>query len=463
MQIHPDEITCTKKTSLQLFYEGIKSDATRKDFEIKLKKVTCDYLALVLKGNPGKVSKQKTDPKPRKRGIKRQFSDADFEDRVNELVNLTREDPEKTEAIFLALAKKFKERSNLEKTAPEYLNPVSCGNYFKAVRKLFAMNNVPFSWQRIRASLPEDDTTYMKYEEYSHQDIQKMLDHATVLTKVIVLLWASSGIRAGAFDFKWKHIRPVYHYKGKLYWEDGEVNETILKEGNLSCAFIEIYADSKKWSYYGFVTPECWRAMQSYKDRWTRKFGSKPNPDDPFFANTRSEVIKPLKQMAIRRKLERLLRDAGIRTELDGLRRYNKPIFNAFRYFFNKQNKSSSSRNGILASLILKETMMGHTGLIKLDKHYFREHAHELIEEYLQSVPNLTISDEERAKLQVLELRRENSQKDQEFRLMELRILELEKKEQLRKEKTSEIKQVSKTIEELEDELQIVKNLPQTP
>ena len=38
MQIHPDEITCAKKTSLQLFYEGIKSDATKKDFETKLKK-----------------------------------------------------------------------------------------------------------------------------------------------------------------------------------------------------------------------------------------------------------------------------------------------------------------------------------------------------------------------------------------------------------------------------------------
>ena len=95
MQIHPDEITTTKKTPLQLFYDGIRSDATKRDFETKLKKVTCDFLALVLKGDPKKVSKQKTEPKPRKRGIKRQFSDADFEDRVNELVILTREDPEK--------------------------------------------------------------------------------------------------------------------------------------------------------------------------------------------------------------------------------------------------------------------------------------------------------------------------------------------------------------------------------
>jgi len=295
MQILPEEIKTTYKTPLQLFYEGIKSDATRRDFENKLKKVVCEFLALLLKGNPEKISRQKNETKPRKRGIKRQFLDADFEDRVNDLVELTRENPEKTEAMFLSIAKKFKQRSNLPKTDPNYLNPISAGNYFKSVGKLFAMNNVLFSWQRIRASLPEDDETYMEYEDYTHQDIQKMLDHATVITKVIVLLWASSGIRAGAFDFKWKHIRPVYHYKGKLYWEVGEVTEIIQQEGNISCAFIEIYADSKKWSYYGFVTPECWRSIQAYKDKWIRKFGVEPQPNDPFFANTRSKDIKALK------------------------------------------------------------------------------------------------------------------------------------------------------------------------
>ena len=71
MQIHPDEILTTKKTSLNLFFDGMKSEATKRDFEIKLKKVTCDYLALVLKGNPEKVLRQKSEPRPRKRGVKR--------------------------------------------------------------------------------------------------------------------------------------------------------------------------------------------------------------------------------------------------------------------------------------------------------------------------------------------------------------------------------------------------------
>jgi len=78
MQIHPNEITTTKKTPLQLFYEVIRSDATKRDFETKLKKVTCNYLALVLKGDPELVLKQESMSKIKKKGIKRKFSDADF-------------------------------------------------------------------------------------------------------------------------------------------------------------------------------------------------------------------------------------------------------------------------------------------------------------------------------------------------------------------------------------------------
>jgi hypothetical protein len=54
--------------------------------------------------------------------------------------------------------------------------------------------------------------------------------------------------------------------------------------------------------------------------------------------------------------------------------------------------------------------MMGHTGLVKLDKNYFKTHVLELAEEYLNAVPNLTISDEERAKAENCRLRKEKSE-----------------------------------------------------
>jgi len=107
--------------------------------------------------------------------------------------------------------------------------------------------------------------------------------------------------------------------------------------------------------------------------------------------------------------------------------------------------------------LILKESMMGHTGLIPLDKNYFREHAYELIEEYLKAVPALTISDEERIKLKVIELGRENQEKDQKYAYLEARIKELESSESVTKDKVQELNDVESTIQALEGRLSMLK------
>ena len=53
---------------------------------------------------------------------------------------------------------------------------------------------------------------------------------------------------------------------------------------------------------------------------------------------------------------------------------------------------------------------MGHRGLVALDKNYFKTHMLELAEEYLNAIPDLTISDEERTKAENRRLRREKSE-----------------------------------------------------
>ncbi|MBT6646371.1 MAG: hypothetical protein HOB51_02480, partial [Thaumarchaeota archaeon] len=95
--------------------------------------------------------------------------------------------------------------------------------------------------------------------------------------------------------------------------------------------------------------------------------------------------------------------------------------------------------------------------LIPLDKNYFREHAYELIEEYLKAVPALTISDEERIKLKVVELGRENHEKDQKYAYLETRIKELEGKQHTTLTKSMELETVESTIKELEKRLEVMK------
>ena len=459
MQLSQSDIQITERTAIQLFYDGIKADATRNDYTNKLKKVLCEYLNQILQGDPEKVEYQKKYPDKPKKGVKRQFFDADWQERANEFVKLALDEPKTVEAILMSLVQKLKQRNQLEKTNLDYITSSHINHSLKPIKKLFDMNNIPFSWSRINSIFPEEET-YVDYEEYSLEDIKRLVDYANVLSKVLVLLWSSSGIRAGAFDFKWKHLHPVYLYKNKLYFEEGEITEDIRNSGLIVCGFIEIYANSKRWNYYAFVTPECYHAIDVYKEKWTKKFGVEPQPDDPFFANTRCKSIKPLTLMAIRRKLERLLVESGLRTHLPaGMKRYKTPAFNGFRYFFNKQNKKAYSEKGVLASLILKESMMGHTGLIQLDKNYFRVHAHELIEEYLKAVPALTISDEERAKIEVHKLRHDNKEKDSKFNQLEARIMELEAEQTQTKTKINELSEVDNQISQLEERITKLKLL----
>lgn len=43
MQLSKSDIEITERTAIQLFFDGIKADATRNDYTNKLKKVLCEY------------------------------------------------------------------------------------------------------------------------------------------------------------------------------------------------------------------------------------------------------------------------------------------------------------------------------------------------------------------------------------------------------------------------------------
>jgi len=370
----------------------------------------CEFLGPILKGDVTLVKEQELQSHPTKRGIKRSFFDADYEIRVNEFVKRASKDPDWAESILVSLAKKFGDRTKLDKTNQNFIKATSLKNYFNPIQKVLEMNNVTISWKRIRAAMPKsdekDDT-----REYTNEEIQKMLLHCKIEDRVLVLLAASSGIRAGAFNLKWKHFVPIYEYENNYLWEENDITESVSKNGKIMCAMIRIYADSQD-EYFAFITPECWKSIQGYRELWIKETKEEPKEDDPFFRKKGTHHI-PLSDMGIRKRLERVLEEAGIRKPLPKDRRRHKvPAFNGFRRFYNKASKKSISKNSALASLILKENMMGHSGLIKLDKNYFKSNIAELVEEYLQTIPFLTISDEQRAKDELVNQMRK--QKDQE-------------------------------------------------
>jgi len=171
---------------------------------------------------------------------------------------------------------------------------------------------------------------------------------------------------------------------------------------------ILVYAGSKE-QYFAFFTPEAWEAIKTYRTQWRSDILHDPKQKDPFLKRTGNSVVA-LSCDAMANRLNKILKKAKIREPLEaGKRNYDVPIMNGFRRFFNKINKETFSKDSPLAALIKKEFMMSHTGLLKLDKNYFQTHWKELVEEYLEAVPALTISNEERVKAENRRLRKENS------------------------------------------------------
>ena len=351
---------------IELFNQGCKTDATREIYTILLKKIVNEYLEVILKSKG-------------------------FEARVNELVLKARDEPKWIMKVLLSIVQELKKKTELPKNHHDRIEPKTITNYTGVLKKLLDMNEIALVWSKVYSILPE-----MTFNEtsrgYTRTEIQKMLTTAHDDERVAILIASSSGIRLGAFDFLWCDIKPVYLYENRYVWEDEAVTESVTKNGKVVCGLILIYKGSSS-SQFAFITPETLDAVADYRTHWIRETGFEPKNSHPFFKRAGS-IVRPITEDGIATRIRRLVDNKGIRNVMvKGEKRHNIPLMNGFRRYFNKTNKESLSKDSMLGQLIKKEMMMGHNGLIHLDRNYFKIHVSELIEEYIYSVPNLTISD----------------------------------------------------------------------
>lgn len=388
MKVHISDIEKLEKNPLDLFYDGCRSPATKERYVRYLKTVLCDIYETVLDGT--------------------------FEQRANQFVRKAKSDPDWTINLLLALAKKLRERTTLPKQDKDYLNPTSFGNYFKPLKKLLDMNGVPVVWKRVYATFPEQDNN-SEGRGYERKEIADLLEFAKgSMDKAIILIASSSGIREGGMSLKWQDVLPVYKVGDDILLEITEFQESMAK---VVCAILKIYEGTSSF-YPAFITPEAYNSLLNWRKTWTMDVGREPKPTEPIFKKEGDLPIM-LEPTAIKARIEKVLKKSGFRTPLTkDKRRHEIPVMNGFRRYFNKINKNAISKDSPLGALIKKENMMGHTGLIKLDKNYFKTHVLELVEEYLNAVPNLTISDEERLKAEAQKLK--NEKKELETKIPEL-------------------------------------------
>lgn len=373
MKLRLEEFKRTEeKPAVQLFLDGIKAEETKDYYTRRLRYLLCGVFEEIFSGS--------------------------FEERAQELVEKARKDPKFVVDLMLNFLELCKRRTSLLKTHPDYLNPYTVPNFLKPVKKLLDMNDVAISWRRIYAAIPEFGGRESG-RGYTRQEIQVMLratanptDHA------IILVASSSGIRSGALDFRWGDIVPVFSQNNRLTLEMPD-----HKKAEPACAAILIYKGSEQ-EYLAFITPEAYSALMEHKRKWTREVGREPLPDEPVFKRPGSKVEQQSTAF-IRERMARLVRRSGVRP-LEKKRRHEVPVMNGFRKFWNKTVKETQSKD-VIGSLIKKEYMMGHGGLVSLDKNYFQSSILELAEEYLTVVSRLAITDEFRLKMENINLKKE--------------------------------------------------------
>lgn len=402
MKITKEELNRSEtESALDLFLQGIRAEATKKKYTRTLRRILCDIFEDLL--------------------------DGDFGQRANQLVMLAKEDPDSVKDMLLKLSKKLKQRTELPRDNDEYLNPSSFDSYFKPIKKLFDMNDVSISWKRIYSTYPEIDNSFAG-RGWTRQEIQKILNFANgAVDRAIVLIAASSGIRSGAFDLNWEDVTPIYKVGDELKIE---ITESEQEQAILACAMLEIY-NGTNFKYPAFISAEAYSALQDHKLEWAREVEREPKPKEPIFKKEGS-LPRRSSIASIKKRVERMAQKAGLRPPLPkGQKRYEVPIMNGFRRFSSKTCKEALSRDSPLASLIKKEYMMGHGGLVKLDKNYFKTNTLELAEEFLSAAPDLTISDEFRLRTENIRLRSERDRYSDTdvIKNMVKRLEEIEKKE----------------------------------
>ncbi|MCH8914959.1 MAG: hypothetical protein IIA82_03845 [Thaumarchaeota archaeon] len=393
------DIKIRQENVLELFYSGIKSQATKETLQRLLRYFLMNVCADLLQG--------------------------DFKQRAQQFVEIASEDQTKATNIIIAYVKKLRERTALDRSNQYYINPSYLPNKIKPIKKLLVMNDVGLAWKRIYTFYPEKNNIHQG-RGYTKEEISKLLEYSgTIDTDFIILASSSGGLRLGAWNgLRWADVFPIYHVEGKYKIElkDGE-------QGNVVCAGMVIYKSTPE-QYTALISLEAWKKLQEYKKVWTKKMSRLPTDSDHLMLDRTSKMS--ITSKTVKGRMQKLLIKSGLRGPLtEGKRRHTVPTTHGFRRYWDKVMMQTESTKGTLSALVIKERLLGHYGLVKTDKNYFWTDVLEHVPEYLQAMSDLMISDKYRLKEKLEEIEIENqklSQANYEKQLALGRLSELEAK-----------------------------------
>lgn len=166
---------------------------TKEKYTRTLKRILCDVLEDILTGT--------------------------FEERSAQFVNKSKSDPAWAMSVLLSISKKLRGRTELQKTDKDYLSPNSFSRYFKPIKKLLDMNEVPIAWKRVYSTFPESSNGNSG-RGYTREEIQHLLKFTNgAIEKAIILVASSSGIRLGGFGLTWNDINIIVNFTKDAIFE----------------------------------------------------------------------------------------------------------------------------------------------------------------------------------------------------------------------------------------------------
>ncbi len=297
-------------------------------------------------------------------------------------------------------------RSQKERAEKGEISESTISNYYKPIKLFCEMNDIMLNWKKITRGLPKGRSSATDRAP-NIDEIKKLMEYPDRRIKPIVLVMISSGIRVGAWDYlKWGHIEPMTQEDGKVL-----------------AGKITVYAGDRE-QYTSFISPEAYDALKDWMS-FREKHGEVVTKSSWLMRNIwdASEVKgailpKKLKSSGVKRLIERALWTQGIRSKLEaGKKRHEFQADHGFRKFF----KSTCEKH--MKSLHV-EMLMGHdTGL---SENYYRVSDQEMLDDYLNALPDLVIGEEAKIKaesqLQSEEVNKKIAELEDAKRMLEDRV-----------------------------------------
>lgn len=253
---------------------------------------------------------------------------------------------------------------------------------FSALFLFFGMNRVLLNTLLIKKLFPKGGQIPIGGRAYTKQEIRKILDVAKSFKRnrkrniALIHLLATSGIRLGVIDsLKVKHVKKIH-----------------------DCYSVAVYAGSAH-EYHTFIAPRAAQALDLYlvsrqdltEEAPLFEFESRENvgpyqSKDARSAASRSSIGRLVKKAGIVFKPDYTIEDKDGKQKTVHSKRFNAATAHAFRKYFatTLKNNQRINPNAI-------EKMLGHSGLVDLDKEYYKPTVNELFSEYQKGISALEL------------------------------------------------------------------------